>query len=80
MVSSCHRVRGNIDEIGVLQADTLSTNQGPVFVSLSKAACRLIEVSWNLDRAALESFLLSLAAYVRERLEQVMDFLYSFCM
>lgn len=52
------------------QADTLAGHQGPVFESVTKTSCNLIEASWNVDRAAIESFLLSLAAYVRERLEQ----------
>lgn len=46
-------------------------HQGPISESVTKAACDLIEASWDVDRAAIDSFLLSLAAYVRERLEQV---------
>ncbi|KAG0561044.1 hypothetical protein KC19_9G032800 [Ceratodon purpureus] len=56
------------------QADTLAGHQGPVFESVTKASCNLIEASWDVDRAAIESFLLSLAAYVRERLEQEKKF------
>ena len=58
-----------------VQADTLAGHQGPVFESVTKTSCNLIEASWNVDRAAIESFLLSLAAYVRERLEQVSAFI-----
>ncbi|CAM6044662.1 unnamed protein product [Sphagnum compactum] len=52
------------------QADAWAINEGHVFSSVRRAACTLIEVAWNSDRAAIESFLLSLAAYVREHLEQ----------
>lgn len=54
-----------------IQADTSAGHQGPVFECVTKTSCTLIEASWDVDRAAIESFLLSLAAYVRERLEQV---------
>lgn len=47
---------------------------GPVSESVTKATCDLIEASWDVDRAAIDSFLLSLAAYVRERLEQEKKF------
>ncbi|KAH9576425.1 hypothetical protein CY35_01G160200 [Sphagnum magellanicum] len=53
-----------------MQADAWAINEGHVFSSVRRAACTLIEVAWNSDRAAVESFLLSLAAYVREHLEQ----------
>lgn len=57
-----------------MQTVTSSTNQGPAFASVAKAACGLIEAGWNSDRAAIESFLLSLAVYVRECLEHVNSF------
>lgn len=59
-----------------IQADTLAGHQGSVFESVTKTCCNLVEASWDVDRAAIESFLLSLAAYVRERLEQVSAFIY----
>lgn len=59
-----------------IQADTLAGHQGAVIESVTKTSCSLINTSWDVDRAAIESFLLSLAAYVRERLEQVSASIY----
>ncbi len=56
-----------------LQADLLGTGTSPFSESIVKAVCLLVDAGWNSDRAAVKSFLLTLAAYVRERLEQVMS-------
>lgn len=48
------------------QADPWSNSQGPMFESIVKATCEIIKSAWNLDRPAVESFLLSLAANVRD--------------
>ncbi|KAJ7560134.1 hypothetical protein O6H91_04G115500 [Diphasiastrum complanatum] len=50
--------------------DTWGTRQGPVFDSLIKSIWRVVDTSWQLHQPAVESFLLSLAAYVRERVDQ----------
>jgi phosphatidylinositol 4-kinase len=44
--------------------------QGPVSESVTRAVCDLVVASWDVDRAAIDSYLLSLAAHVWERLEQ----------
>lgn len=52
------------------QADTWETSQGQVFGSVVRTSCKLIDCGWKSDRASIESFLLSLAAYIREVAEQ----------
>ncbi|KAH8969995.1 hypothetical protein BDL97_02G062700 [Sphagnum fallax] len=52
------------------QADLLGTGPSPFSEIIVKAVCLLVDAGWNSDRAAVKSFLLTLAAYVRERLEQ----------
>jgi hypothetical protein len=53
----------------LLQADMSSTSA--LLASIVNSVCVLIGEGWNLDKTSIESFLLSLAAYVRERLAQV---------
>lgn len=50
------------------QVDMSSAN--PLLACIVKAVCVLIGEGWNVDKTSTESFLLSLAAYVRERLAQ----------
>ncbi|BBM99121.1 phosphatidylinositol 4-kinase A [Marchantia polymorpha subsp. ruderalis] len=49
------------------QANTWGTSLGSSFESIIKGSCTLIEVGWKSDRAAVESFVLSLAAQIREK-------------
>ncbi|XP_024530657.1 phosphatidylinositol 4-kinase alpha 1 [Selaginella moellendorffii] len=51
-------------------ADTWGTNQGALFKSVVRSTCSIIQAGWNEDRSAVESFLLSLAAHVRQHSEQ----------
>ena len=45
-----------------------------MFESLVKTTCNIIQSIWNTNRAAVESFLLSLAANVRDCSEKVQAF------
>ena len=56
-----------------MQVDTSGISQNSLSASVISSICTLIAEGWNSDKAAVESFLLSLAAYVRERLAQVND-------
>ncbi|KAL3700638.1 hypothetical protein R1sor_018660 [Riccia sorocarpa] len=51
------------------QAETWGTGHNFVYESMLKASCLLIEAAWNSDKSSVESFLLSLAAHIRERVE-----------
>ncbi|KAL2650963.1 hypothetical protein R1flu_019091 [Riccia fluitans] len=51
------------------QAETWGTGHNFVYESMLKASCLLIETVWNSDKSSVESFLLSLAAHIRERVE-----------
>eukprot|EP00250_Pteridium_aquilinum_P018106 c23946_g1_i1 orf=664-6876(+) len=48
------------------QADPWSNRQGLMLQTIVKATCEIIESGWTTDRPAVESFLLSLAANVRD--------------
>lgn len=54
------------------QAETWSSGQGPMFVSIVRASCKIVDTGWNLDRPAVTSFLLALATVVSDRNAQVM--------
>ncbi|GLJ12893.1 hypothetical protein SUGI_0199940 [Cryptomeria japonica] len=49
------------------QADTWGDSQGTLFEIVSKTSCDIISFGWNKDRAPIESFILALAANIRER-------------
>ncbi|CAM6087859.1 unnamed protein product [Calypogeia fissa] len=49
------------------QANTWGTTPGPFFESMIKGVSTLIQTGWTADKGAVESFLLALAAYVREK-------------
>ncbi|BBM99420.1 phosphatidylinositol 4-kinase A [Marchantia polymorpha subsp. ruderalis] len=51
------------------QAETWGTGQSFVYESMLKSSCLLLETAWNSDKSSVESFLLSLAAHIRERVE-----------
>ncbi|KAL3684958.1 hypothetical protein R1sor_002980 [Riccia sorocarpa] len=49
------------------QANSWGTSLGPSFGSIIKACCTLMEVGWKSDKTAMESFVLALAAHIREK-------------
>lgn len=51
------------------QADTWGNNQGAMFESVTKASCDIITFGWDKDHAPIESFILALAANIRERID-----------
>ncbi|KAH9313531.1 hypothetical protein KI387_022158, partial [Taxus chinensis] len=51
------------------QADTWGNSQGALFESVSKTSCDIIAFGWDKDRAPIESFILALAANIRERVD-----------
>ncbi|KAI3901545.1 hypothetical protein MKW92_021504 [Papaver armeniacum] len=48
-------------------ADTANNNQGAMFESVTKTVREIIEFGWSKDRAAVETFIMGLAACIRER-------------
>ncbi|KAL1309165.1 hypothetical protein HN51_051848 [Arachis hypogaea] len=49
------------------QADTWSNTQGVMFESVTKASCQIIESCWNNERAPVDTYIMGLAASIRER-------------
>ncbi|XP_062093052.1 phosphatidylinositol 4-kinase alpha 1 isoform X1 [Humulus lupulus] len=49
------------------QADTWATNQGAMFESVMKTSCEIIESCWSKERAPVDTFIMGLAASIRER-------------
>lgn len=49
------------------QADTWGNNQGAMFESVTKTSCEIIEFGWSKDRAPVDTFIMGLAASIRER-------------
>lgn len=51
----------------LIQADTWGNNQGAMFESVTKTSCEIIEFGWSKDRAPVDTFIMGLAASIRER-------------
>ncbi|KAJ4791345.1 Phosphatidylinositol 4-kinase [Rhynchospora pubera] len=49
------------------QADMHGNNPGAMFEAVTKLSCEIIEFGWNKDRALVDTFLMGLAACIRER-------------
>lgn len=49
------------------QADMLGNNQGAMFETVTKLSCEIIEFGWSKDRALVDTFIMGLAACIRER-------------
>lgn len=49
------------------QADILGNNQGAMFEAVTKLSCEIIEFGWSKDRALVDTFIMGLAACLRER-------------
>ncbi|KAG8097936.1 hypothetical protein GUJ93_ZPchr0013g34130 [Zizania palustris] len=49
------------------QADMMSSSPGALFEAVVKLSCEIIEFGWTKDRALVDTFIMRLAAYVRER-------------
>ncbi|KAJ4850411.1 Phosphatidylinositol 4-kinase alpha 1 [Turnera subulata] len=49
------------------QADTWGGSQGPMFESVVRTCCQIIESGWTKDRAPVDTFILGLATSIRER-------------
>ncbi|KAH7684907.1 Phosphatidylinositol kinase protein [Dioscorea alata] len=49
------------------RADMLGSNQGLMFVTVTKLSCEIIEFGWSKDRALVDTFIMGLAACIRER-------------
>ncbi|XP_010272166.1 PREDICTED: phosphatidylinositol 4-kinase alpha 1-like isoform X2 [Nelumbo nucifera] len=49
------------------QADTWGNSQGAMFESVTKTSCEIIEFGWSKDRAPVDTFIMGLAASIRER-------------
>ncbi|XP_020580537.1 phosphatidylinositol 4-kinase alpha 1 isoform X2 [Phalaenopsis equestris] len=49
------------------QADMLGNNPGAMFVAVTKLSCEIVEFGWGKDRALVDTFIMGLAACIRER-------------
>ncbi|KAL0912173.1 hypothetical protein M5K25_018130 [Dendrobium thyrsiflorum] len=49
------------------QADMLGNNPGAMFVAVTKLSCEIVEFGWSKDRALVDTFIMGLAACIRER-------------
>ncbi|CAN6315544.1 unnamed protein product [Urochloa humidicola] len=49
------------------QADMTGSSPGALFEAVVKLSCEIIEFGWTKDRALVDTFIMRLAAYVRER-------------
>ncbi|KAL5213956.1 hypothetical protein ABZP36_003108 [Zizania latifolia] len=49
------------------QADMTGSSPGTLFEAVVKLSCEIIEFGWTKDRALVDTFIMCLAAYVRER-------------
>ncbi|MQL86751.1 hypothetical protein Taro_019277, partial [Colocasia esculenta] len=49
------------------QADLWGNNQGAMFETIMKISCEIIEFGWSKDRALVDTFIMGLAACLRER-------------
>ncbi|GAB4837929.1 Phosphatidylinositol 4-kinase alpha 1 [Ancistrocladus abbreviatus] len=49
------------------QADTWGSSQGAMFDSVLRTSCEIVEFGWSKDRAAVDTFIMGLAATIRER-------------
>ncbi|TVU45418.1 hypothetical protein EJB05_04905 [Eragrostis curvula] len=49
------------------QADLAGSSPGALFEAVVKLSCEIIEFGWTKDRALVDTFIMRLAAYVRER-------------
>jgi phosphatidylinositol 4-kinase len=51
----------------LMQADMAGSSPGALFEAVVKLSCEIIEFGWTKDRALVDTFIMRLAAYVRER-------------
>lgn len=49
------------------QADTWGSSKGAMFETVMKTSCEIIESGWTKDRAPVDTFIMGLAASIRER-------------
>ncbi|XP_020086249.1 phosphatidylinositol 4-kinase alpha 1 isoform X2 [Ananas comosus] len=49
------------------QADMSGNNPGAMFEAVTKLSCEIIEFGWSKDRALVDTFIMGLAACIRER-------------
>lgn len=51
----------------LLQADIWGSSRGAMFETITKISCEIIEFGWSKDRALVDTFIMGLAACLRER-------------
>lgn len=49
------------------QTDMLGNNPGATFVAVTKLCCEIVEFGWSKDRALVDTFIMGLAACIRDR-------------
>ncbi|XP_078444700.1 phosphatidylinositol 3- and 4-kinase family protein [Wolffia australiana] len=49
------------------QADTWGNSRGAMFDAITRFSCEIIEFGWSKDKALVDTFIMGLAAYLRER-------------
>jgi phosphatidylinositol 4-kinase len=57
----------SVKPIVPVQADMTGCSPGALFEAVVKLSCEIIEFGWTKDRALVDTFIMRLAAYVRER-------------
>lgn len=67
LLISFMEVLPNVKSIIPLQADMTGCSPGALFEAVVKLSCEIIEFGWTKDRALVDTFIMRLAAYVRER-------------
>ena len=60
-------VLSNVKSIIPVQADMTGCSPGALVEAVVKLSCEIIEFGWTKDRALVDTFIMRLAAYVRER-------------
>jgi hypothetical protein len=57
----------SVKPIVPVQADMTGCSSGALFEAVVKLSCEIIEFGWTKDRALVDTFIMHLATYVRER-------------
>lgn len=56
-----------LQSLSLVQADTLGSSQGAMFQGVLKTSCEIIEFGWTKDRSPVDTFIMGVAACIRER-------------
>jgi hypothetical protein len=71
-------VFSSVKPIILVQAEMSGCSPGALFEAVVKLSCEIIEFGWTKDRALVDTFIMRLAAYVRERNDYEEEVLFLF--